>query len=127
MNENILAKMEESALEAEFAAACENPQGLDCGFEEQRCGTGFANFGFSPDKAAEMREKELARIASELEAETPEYDEEDEDDDLEDEGPANFDDEPFDDEYFEDDDLEDDRFTESYDFEDEDLDDGDEY
>lgn len=83
MNERILANVEQSALEAEFEAACNDPKGLDCGFETQRCSTGFANFGFDPDKAAEMREKELARIAAEMEAEEPVYDESDDDwDDL---------------------------------------------
>lgn len=76
MNERILASIEDSELEKEFEAACNDPKGLDCGFEKQRCETGFANFGFPPDKAAELREKELARIAAELEAEQAEYDEE---------------------------------------------------
>ena len=113
MSENILAHDEESQLETEFAAACADPQGLDCGFEAQREASCFANFGFSPDKAAELREKELARIAAELENEPINYFDPDEDEDDDDYYDENWDDEPLPDD---DDDY--DRFEESYDFDD---------
>jgi len=122
MNNNILANDSQSELEKEFGAACDNPQDLDCGFEKQRQESGFANFGFPADKAAEMREKELARIAAELENEPLDYEDEDEDeedacghdhdyDDYEDDDVIELPDE-------EDDDY--DRFGNSYGFEDED-------
>lgn len=77
----MFADDEQSELERDLENFMDNPQDFDCGFEEQRCGTGFANFGFDPVKAHEMREKELARIAAELEDEPAEY-EDDENDDL---------------------------------------------
>jgi len=116
---SIYAVVEESKLEKEFEKACENPQQLDCSFTAQRLDQGLANFGFPADKAAEMREKELARIAAELEAEPLDYEPEDDDDacgfedDYEDDGDLpELDDE--DDDY--------DRFSDSYGFDDEDDD-----
>ena len=107
---SIFASDENSPLTAEFEAACNDPKGLDCGFEKQRCESGFANFGFPPDKAAEMREKELARIAAELEAE---YDDEDDlpEDDWEEEEFGDLPELPPDDSEY-------DRFEESYGFDD---------
>lgn len=81
MNENILAASDESALTAEFGAACEDLQGTDFGFTKQREASGFANFGFDPVAAAELRQRENARIASVLEDDTDEWDDEDYDDD----------------------------------------------
>lgn len=68
-----------SELEREFGEACLDPHGYDNSFVAQRVESGFANFGYDPTKAHEMREKELARIAKELEEEVPEYEEYDED------------------------------------------------
>lgn len=120
MNENILAAVDESQLENEFEAACNDPASLDCGFQAQREANGFANFGFAPDKAAELREKELARIAKELEEEPIEYFDPDEDEEDDEDWDEAEDDgwEPLDDE-----DEEVDRFEESYGF---DEDEGDE-
>lgn len=115
---SVFASVEESELEKEFEKAAADPHGLDCGFESQRCQTGFANFGFSPDKAAEMREKELARIAAELESEPIDYEDEDDDDGLD------FDDDWDDDiDLTLDDDDDYDRFEESVDLPDADDDD----
>lgn len=112
MNERILAEDgDESILMNEFEQACEDPEGCDCGFVAQREASGFANFGFDPTKAAEMREKELARIAAELEAEPLDYSDEDEDDDLFDEWEVDEDDDLDD---LDDEDEFDDRYEESY-------------
>lgn len=114
---SIFAALEESKLEKEFEAAFADPKGLDCSFTAQRQETGFANFGFPVDRAVEMREKELARIAAELEAEPLDY--EDEDDDG-----CEFNDDYEDDDgdlpELDDDEDEVDRFSESYGFDDED-------
>lgn len=123
MNDNILAQSEDSQLENEFAAACADPHGLDCGFVEQRRDADFANFGFPPDRAAEMREKELARIAAELENEPIDYYDPDEDEDEEYYDDEDWDDSPLDDDCDEDEDDYD-RYEESYGF-DEDEDDED--
>lgn len=85
----------DDTLTDDFEAACNDPAGFDFGFEKQRKENGYANFGFDPAKAQEMRDKELARIEAIFEG-----DEEDFEDDLDDE------DDYFDD--FEDEDDEDD-------------------
>ena len=46
---------DESPLNQEFAQAADNPQDFDFSFAAQREESGFANFGFDPAKAAEMR------------------------------------------------------------------------
>lgn len=103
MNGNSMFANEDSlSLQAEFAVACDNPKDFDFGFVEQRRETGFANFGFDPAVAAQLRG------------------EVDEDDDLEDRDEFDDTDTDWDDEEFEDDDLEDDRFEESYGFDDDD-------
>lgn len=115
---SIFAAHEASKLEKEFEKACENPQALDCSFTEQRLDQGLANFGFPADKAAEMREKELARIAAELEAEPLDYDPEDDEDDA-----CGFEDDYEDDgdlPELDDEDDDYDRFGESYGFDDDD-------
>lgn len=126
MNERILAAAEESALENEFLAACENPSELDCGFTEQRCSTGFNNFDFDPNEAIQMREKELARIASEWEADDSngDYDEPT----VDEEGWSGLEDneDDFDLPGLDDDDEDDyDRYDSSYDFDDDEDDDWD--
>ena len=45
--------------------ACENPDEFDFGFVEEREETGYANFGFDPANAEELRDAETARIAKE--------------------------------------------------------------
>lgn len=81
MNEKILAASDESALTAEFGTACEDLQGTDFSFAKQRQESGFANFGYDPVAAAELRQRELDRITSELEGDTDEWDDEEYDDD----------------------------------------------
>lgn len=49
----------ESELNREFGQAFDNPQEFDFGFQAQREASGFANFGFDPVKAKEMRDAEL--------------------------------------------------------------------
>ena len=46
-----------------FAAAFDDPEGFDFGMEAERADSGFANFGFDPAKAAELREAEEKRMA----------------------------------------------------------------
>jgi hypothetical protein len=53
----------DSELNQEFAHAADNPQDFDFGFENEREATGFANFGFDPTKAAELRAAETAKGA----------------------------------------------------------------
>lgn len=55
MMSDILADDDGEGLAAEFEAAADNPESFDFSFAEQRKATGFANFGFDPDKAAAMR------------------------------------------------------------------------
>ena len=100
---------EDLGLTDEFEAACADPNGLDCGFTAQREATGFANFGFDPDEAAELRAEEEERIIEQAE----EWDEIDDDDDWGYDG---------DDDYFDEDD-DDDWDEDEYDFDDEDDDD----
>ena len=102
---SIFATVVDSPLEAEFGAACDSPQDFDFGFQKEREATGFANFGFDPVEAAELR------------GEFPE----DDGDDLDDRDDYD-DDTPLEDEDWEDDDLEDDRFEESYGFDEEEAD-----
>ncbi len=86
-----------SPLTNEFEAACNDPQGTDFGFVEQRRESGFANFGFDPDEAARMRDE-------------ADFDNVDEDfDEDEDDGWLDLDDED-DDDY--------DRYADSYGFDD---------
>lgn len=65
---------EDLDLQDEFEAACADPAGLDCGFTAQREATGFANFGFDPDEAAELRAEEEERIAEMAEEWDDDYD-----------------------------------------------------
>lgn len=111
--------MENLQLQADFAAAVENPHEFDMSFAKQREESGFANFGYDPIKAKALRDAEIARIDAELDMESDddeiedvEFVEDDFDDDFDDEDP--FDDDDDDDEY--------DRFADSYDFEDDDDD-----
>lgn len=77
---------EDFGLQDEFEAACADPAGLDCGFTAQREAAGFANFGFDPDEAAELRAEEEERIAEMAEEWDDDYDDEDDDfDDFDDE------------------------------------------
>lgn len=46
-----------------FTAAFDNPEDFDFGMEAERADTGFANFGFDPEKAAQLREAEEVRMA----------------------------------------------------------------
>ena len=69
----------DDTLTDDFEAACNDPAGFDFGFEEQRKESGYANFGFDPAKAQEMRDKEQARIDAIFEG-----DEEDFEDDFDD-------------------------------------------
>ena len=71
-----------SPLNQAFANAADNSDEFDFGFVQERLETcNLANFDFPPDEAAAMRERELARIAAELESEEAVYDEDDYDDD----------------------------------------------
>ena len=47
-----------------FAAAFENPDEFDFGMETEREETGFANFGVDPEKAEQLRNEELCRMAN---------------------------------------------------------------
>ena len=72
---------ENSPLNQAFAHAADNSESFDFGFVQERAETcNLANFDFPPDEAAAMRERELARIAAELENEEPMYDEDEDDD-----------------------------------------------
>lgn len=102
----------DDTLTDEFEAACNDPAGFDFGFEEQRKESGYANFGFDPAKAQEMRDKEQARIDAIFEGDEDDFvddcDEEDEDDYFEDfEDEDEDDDDDFDDLYDDDDDFDD--------------------
>jgi hypothetical protein len=97
-------------LQSDFAAAVADPQGFDFAFVEQRRETEFANFGYDPAKAKEMRDREIARIDAELDLE--------EDDDFDDD---------LDDEVIYDDEDDDDWEPFPDDFDDDDMDDEDEY
>lgn len=109
-------------LQADFAAAVENPQDFDFGFEKQREESGYANFDFDPVKAKALRDAEIARIDSELDLESDE--EEDFEDELDNwEGDDDDDADPFDDD-FDDDDMSDDDDGDWEDFDDDDEDDG---
>lgn len=59
---SIFADDDNRALAEEFEAACNDPEGLDCGFEVQRVESGFANFGYDAAEAEELREAEYARM-----------------------------------------------------------------
>ncbi len=123
-----------SPLTDEFAAACDNPQDLDCSFAEQRRDSGYANFDFDPAEAAALRQTEQDRIDGVSGQDRESYsDDQDRDsytvdpdlDKLEEQaGIYDIEDDEFDDEYdihLEDEDENDyDRFRESYgdDFED---------
>lgn len=71
----------DDSLNDEFDAACNDPQGFDFGFEKQRERNGYANFGFDPVKANEMRVKEQARIDALEDEEDFPYDDDGDDDD----------------------------------------------
>lgn len=46
-----------------FAEAFDNPEDFDFGMEAEREASGLANFDFDPQEAADMRQKELERMA----------------------------------------------------------------
>lgn len=73
---------DDTRLADEFEAACADPAGLDCGFEAQRKESGYANFGFDPEEAAELRAEEERRIMEEAEDWDDDYDDEDDEDDV---------------------------------------------
>ncbi len=104
----------DSPLNQEFSQAADNPNDFDFGFVEQRRECGLANFNFPPDEAAVMRERELARIAAELENEPMDYEfyDDEDDDDIFDRDEFDYEDDEYEDEY--------DRYEESYGFDDED-------
>lgn len=105
--------MENLQLQADFAAAVENPHEFDMSFAKQREESGFANFGYDPLKAKALRDAEIARIDAELDLEN-------DDDEIED---VEFVDDDFDDDFddedpFEDEDDDYDRYADSYSFDD---------
>lgn len=113
---------EDLGLADEFEAACADPAGLDCGFTAQREATGYANFGFDPDEAEELRMEEEERIAEVAEDWDDDYDDEDDDfDDFEDDEDDDWDDDfDLDDDY---EDEDDDLYGDDYDDDDDDWDD----
>ena len=46
-----------------FASAYDDPDNFDFGMEAERADSGFANFDFDPQEAANMRQEELNRMA----------------------------------------------------------------
>lgn len=52
----------DGGLADEFEVAANDPQGTDFAFLKAREASGFANFGFDPERAAELRQAELERI-----------------------------------------------------------------
>lgn len=105
---------ETSELNQAFAHAADNSDTFDFGFVDERAEKcNLANFDFPPDEAAAMRERELARIAAELESEEAVYDDDEDDDFLLDRD--EFDDDEDDTDFDLDDEDEDDydRFSDS--------------
>lgn len=97
----------DDSLNDEFDAACNDPQGFDFGFEKQRERDGYANFGFDPGKANEMRVKEQARINALEDDEDFPYDDDCDDDDDDSGWDSYADDEDDEDDYDDDDDFDD--------------------
>lgn len=60
---------QDSPLNQAFAAAADNPAEFDFSFAEERRESGFANFGFDPEKAAAMRAAENGTDDADGEAE----------------------------------------------------------
>lgn len=78
---NILADDSGEGLAAEFEVAANNPESFDFSFAAQREATGFANFGFDPAKAAEMRAADPSnQYPDDDEDDDEDWDDEDEDD-----------------------------------------------
>jgi hypothetical protein len=79
---DILAVDEGAGLAAEFEAAADNPESFDFAFKAEREATGFANFGFDPEKAAAMRAADPSNAIDPDEDE--DWDDEDDDEDNDD-------------------------------------------
>lgn len=75
---DILADDVGEGLASEFEAAANDPDGFDFGFEKQREATGFANFGFDPARAEQLR---AADPSNQPAPETLVYPDDDEDED----------------------------------------------
>lgn len=80
MMSDILADDDGAGLAAEFEAAADNPESFDFSFAEQRKATGFANFGFDPDKAAAMRAADPSNFIDDDEDDEDDEDWDDDDD-----------------------------------------------